>query len=74
MTANPEISWQASLALSAAILFSLDPHWRPEPTADGRYSRGAAWVCMAVVCALSALSGFAAVEYPLTFAEVFNQL
>jgi hypothetical protein len=64
---------QALLAASAVILFAADPHWYWERRVDRRKSRGAVCVPIAVVCALTVLSGIAAVEYPLSFTDVFNQ-
>jgi hypothetical protein len=68
-----DISLHASPALSVAILFASDPHRRREPSVDRHRSRGAICVLIAVMCALTVLSGIAAVEYPLSFADIFNQ-
>ena len=69
----PDISLHALLVLSAAILFASDPRWRRKPRVDRHRSWGAVSVPIAVVCALTALSSIAGVEYALSFADVFNQ-
>ena len=69
----PDISLHASLAASAAMLFASNPHRGWERRVDRHRSRGAVCWPIAVVCALIALSVIAAVEYPLSFTDVFNQ-